>query len=68
MDVTNTARASPCLPSSFSSVLLLSLQRPVMTLMVEIAKVINTTSVNLTKVEEGMQLAIEATVEAAQQV
>lgn len=66
--ITNTVRASPCFPSSFSSVLLLSLQRPVMTLMMEIAKLVNTTFVDLSKVVEGMQLAIENTVKAAQQV
>lgn len=64
----NTARPSPCLLSSFPSALLLSLQRPVMTLMVEIATLINTTHVDMSKVVEGMQRAIEDTVKAVQQV
>lgn len=61
----NTARPSPCLPSSE---LLLSLPRPVITLMVEITTLVNSTHVNLSKVVEGMQRAIEDTVKAAQQV
>lgn len=36
--------------------------------MLEIAKLLNTTSVDLSQVEEGMLLAIENTVEAVQQV
>lgn len=39
-----------------------------MTLMVEIATLINTTHVDLPKVVEGMQRAIEDTVKAVQQV
>lgn len=39
-----------------------------MTLMVEIATLINTTHVDLSKVVEGMQRAIEDTVKAVQQV
>lgn len=64
----NTARPSPCLLSSLPSALLLSLQRPVMTLMVEMATLINATHVDLSKVVEGMQRAIEDTVKAVQQV
>lgn len=62
------SRPSPCLLSSLPSALLLSLQRPVTTLMVEIATLINTTHVDLSKVVEGMQRAIEDTVKAVQQV
>lgn len=48
--------------------MILSLQKPVLDLMAEIAKAVNTTNVNMTEVVEGMQLAIKDTLQAAQQV
>lgn len=54
--------------SAFLSAMILSLQKPVLNLMAEIAKIVNTTNVNLTEVMEGMQLAIKDTLQAAQQV
>ncbi|XP_070770245.1 uncharacterized protein abca12 [Enoplosus armatus] len=49
------------------NVMILSLQMPVMTLMREIAQSVNTSHFNLSEFSERMQLAIEHTVEAAQQ-
>lgn len=54
--------------SAFLSAMILSLQKPVLNLMAEIAKIVNTTNVNMTEVVEGMQLAIKDTLQAAQQV
>lgn len=50
------------------SALIISLQMPVVTLMKEIAHIVNTSHPNLREVPERMQLAIEGTVRAAQQV
>lgn len=52
----------------FVSVLIHSLQMPVVILMREIAQSVNTSHFNLPEVLERMQLAIENTVQAAQQV
>lgn len=52
----------------FVSVLIDSLQVPVVNLMREIAHSVNTSHFNLPEVLERMQLAIENTVQAAQQV
>ncbi|XP_038576238.1 uncharacterized protein abca12 isoform X3 [Micropterus salmoides] len=49
------------------NVMILSLQMPVVTLMKEIAHSLNTSHFNLSEVLEGMQRAIELTVQAAQQ-
>ncbi len=48
--------------------MILSLQMPVVTLMREIAQSVNTSHFNLSEVSERMQLAIERTVQAVQQV
>lgn len=55
-------------PLSSPQALLLSLQSPAMSLILEIAKVLNTTSVDVAQVDEAMLLAIENTIEAAEQV
>ncbi|XP_032384919.1 ATP-binding cassette sub-family A member 12 isoform X2 [Etheostoma spectabile] len=49
------------------NVMILSLQMPVATLMREIAQSVNTSHFNLSEFLEGMQLAIERTVQAAEQ-
>ncbi|XP_044072836.1 LOW QUALITY PROTEIN: glucosylceramide transporter ABCA12 [Siniperca chuatsi] len=49
------------------NVMILSLQMPMVTLMREIAQSVNTSHFNLSEVSERMQLAIERTVQAAQQ-
>lgn len=54
--------------SAFLSAMILSLQKPVLNLMAEIAKIVNTTNVNMTEVVEGMPLAIKDSLLAAQQV
>lgn len=48
--------------------MILSLQMPVMTLMRDIAQTVNTSHFNLSEVSTRMQLAIEHTVQAVQQV
>lgn len=48
--------------------MILNLQMPVVNLMREIAQLVNTSHFNLPKVSERIQLAIESTVQAAQQV
>ncbi|XP_053295252.1 uncharacterized protein abca12 isoform X4 [Pleuronectes platessa] len=49
------------------NVMLLSLQTPVVTLMREVARSVNTSHFNLTEVTERIQAAVEHTVQAAQQ-
>ncbi|KAM6978364.1 uncharacterized protein abca12 [Tautogolabrus adspersus] len=49
------------------NVMILSLQKPMVTLMKEIAHSVNSSHFNLTEVTERMQVAIEHTVQAAQQ-
>ncbi|XP_065818444.1 glucosylceramide transporter ABCA12 [Labrus bergylta] len=49
------------------NVMILSLQKPMVTLMKEIAQSVNSSHFNLTEVTERMQVAIEHTVQAAQQ-
>ncbi|XP_060944020.1 uncharacterized protein abca12 [Limanda limanda] len=49
------------------TVMLLSLQTPVVTLMREVARSVNTSHFNLSEVTEGIQAAIEHTLQAAQQ-
>lgn len=48
--------------------MILNLQMPVVNLMREIAQLVNSSHFNLPKVSERIQLAIESTVQAAQQV
>lgn len=48
--------------------MILSLQRPLVTLMREIASAVNSSQFNVTGLQEKMQLAIEHTLKAAQQV
>lgn len=48
--------------------MILSLQRPLVTLMREIASTVNSSQSNVTGLQEKMQLAIEHTLKAAQQV
>lgn len=48
--------------------MILSLQRPLVTLMREMASTANSSQVNITELQEKMQCAIEHTVKAAQQV
>lgn len=45
-----------------------SLERPLVTLMREIASAVNSSQFNVTALQEKMQLAIEHTLKAAQQV
>lgn len=47
---------------------MLSLERPLMTLMRDIASTVNSSQFNVTELQEKMQLAIEHTLNAAQQV
>lgn len=48
--------------------MILSLERPLVTLMREIASAVNNSQFNVTGLQEQMQLAIEHTLKAAQQV
>lgn len=48
--------------------MILSLQRPLVALMREIASTVNGSQVNVTGLQEKLQLAIEHTLKAAQQV
>jgi len=52
----------------FFLVMILSLQMPMVTLMTDIAVSVNKSRLNVSELSEGMQFAIERTIQTAQQV